>query len=81
MAFFDFQDKIMEDLRNKNMIIRLFVSSAKMIIEKEFGTETFALLNASSLSRLCQSNAVKIRVETKNVVTETLAQRKLFSWK
>ena len=78
---FDFQDKIMEELRNKNMIIRLFVSSAKMIIEKEFGTETFALLNASSLSRLCQSNAVKIRVETKNVVTETLAQRQLFSWK
>ena len=32
---FDFEDVVMEDLRTKKMIIRLFASSAKTIIEKE----------------------------------------------
>ena len=78
---FDFADKVMEELRNKTMIIRLFAFSMSTTVEKVFGTETFALLTASGLSRLCKSNAVKIRVETQHVVGETLAQRKLFSWK
>ena len=78
---FDFNDVIMQDFKATQIIIRMFALSTLATTEKEFGTETFALLTASGLLRLCKSNAVKIQVEARNVVTETLAQRKLLDWK
>ena len=75
---FDFDSAILLALQNKSMIIRFFVSASKES-EGEFGTETFALLTASKLSRFCKGNHhVKIRIEAKYVVGETLASRKNF---
>ena len=59
----------------------MFVSSSKQTTEQEFGTKTFALLTASKLARLCKSNSVKIKVQAKYIVGETLARRQLFDWK
>ena len=77
---FDFDSETLIALQNKSMIIRFFVSVSKES-EREFGTETFALLTASKLSRFCKGNHVKIRIEAKYVVGETLASRKTFGWK
>ena len=78
---FDFDVPTMEALQEKKMVLRMFVSSSKQTTEREFGTETFALLTVSKLARLCKNNSVKINVQAKYIVGETLARRQLFDWK
>ena len=77
---FDFDSETLISLQDKSMIIRFFVTVSKES-EREFGTETFALLTASKLTRFCKGNHVKIRIEAKCVEGETLSCRKTFGWK
>ena len=82
---FDFDALTITALKQKTMTIRLFVQVHNVkddkTTEREFGTETFAILIVSKLARFCGTNNVKIRVDAKYVDGDTLSIRKKFSWK